>query len=265
MLAPEAIKRRYWDTSIHRESNGRKVLVNLPKRQKGEMEEIVRWLSSFGCRSCASCCNGGFGITGKDPNFEGIMRKIGERKKAFVVKKTSRQLGGTFDVFVPRGENACGFLFWVGGRIPVGTLGDPELQARGDPEFSCMIYGSRAAACTNYPFTRGWMLEKQKPLPNKRAVMVLEPQCKALLDLAEIGVGHLTHGEIIEIGDQGGKAMASSLLKALEETWDFFGAGEMHEQVFYTESSEVVYPLLYREVVPVFRRQEIEEGIGQEF
>jgi Fe-S-cluster containining protein len=245
-----AISQNYRDTAVRREPSGRKVLMGLPGRGAREREEAAKLLSSYSCRACAGCCMG-FAITKKDPNFETIMKGIRKDKKAFGVRRKGAPLiGGVYDVFVPRGKNACGFLSWEGGEITVWTLGDREIRESGGPEFKCGVYGSRPVACANYPFTWGWLGPGHEPDPRKSGMVVLDRACRALFELAERGVGHLTESEIRAFSREG-QGMASSTAEALGEVERRLGE-EMENRIFYAENGEPVYPLNIRSILPVY-------------
>lgn len=245
------LQQKYRSVSIRRESDGKKVLGGLPGRGPGEIDKIKEILSSHSCRACAYCCKG-FAFSKKDPNFETIMKGVKENKKAFGIQKEKHWNDTKYIVYMPAGKNTCGFLEWRGGEIPVWAPGDGEIRKNGGPAFSCGIYSSRPSVCTTYPFVAAFLGERHEPDPEKAGMVVLAWKCRAMLELAQNGIGHLTESEILLFrGGAREGSVLSSLPDSLEKMRKNIGGDARKVHIFHTGSGEEVYPLSIPTIFPV--------------
>ena len=242
---------KYRSVSMHREIDGKKVLVNLPRREPGEIDKIKEILSSHSCRACAYCCKG-FAFSKKDPNFETIMKGVKGDKKAFGIQKEKHWNGTKYVVYPHAGKNTCGFLEWDRGEIPIWAPGNEGIRKDGGPAFSCGIYSSRPSVCTTYPFVAAFLGERHEPDPEKAGMVVLAWKCKAMLELAQNGIGHLTESEILLFrGGAREGSVLSSLPDSLEKMRKNIGGNARKVHVFHNESGEEVFPLSIHTTFPV--------------
>ena len=155
-------------------------------------------------------------------------------------------------MLVPPGKNACGFLEWEGGKIPIWAPGNEEIRENGKPAFSCGIYSSRPSVCTTNPFVAGFIGEEHEPEPEKAGMVVLAWKCRAMLELAQNGIGHLLESEIASFGDGArGGTVLSSLPDSLESMRKGLNGEARKVHVFHSREGEEVFPLGFSEIVPV--------------
>ncbi len=249
LLGPRITQFKYRDMRVVKTPGGKRVLVNLPKRETGERREIKTILSSYHCKRCSKCCNGAFSIGQTDENYELIMGLIRKRKKDFVVDCMGRGRSRTryYDIGVPMKNNACGFLSWNGGRITHKTLIYSDGKEDDYGSFSCKIYDARASVCMAYPMQVTWMpLELEDGTRDEEGTVIINAGCPAITELLNNGIGHVTDSELVSLSREKGvheESLLYSFPRSLQEVKDRIAEMGKKNRILVNEEGERIYPI----------------------
>jgi len=254
MDAPPIIQYNYQAMKLDIGAGGKKEIRGLPKRTGEQSRDIKSILSTHFCRTCGKCCQG-FGFSKKDPHFETILKKVKEKKEAFVLK---RGLAG-HEVGVPRGRGytRCGFLqrSYEFSSMPAEVSASASFVEDGSP-LSCEIYNTQPSTCSMYPLVWSWLADSEGRGIKNGAIVGLDSACCAVGELLAHGIGHLTASEIAAFSQEGGewKNKAASFPASLRELYRCLENStpeERDSKIAKNEEGEDVFPLIAPGIVKV--------------
>ncbi len=258
MLTPRIIRGRFAQTKVQREPDGRNILLGLPKREAGELEAAASILASRDCRKCAKCCSGGFGFTKRDPNYEEIMGGIKKDGNKFIVEKHGGVFSRNriFEVFIPIGRMACGFLEGENQAYSQLEFAEGLAYHEDGAVFGCGLYEGRPSVCKSYPFV--WELFEPEYWRRgaDNALVALDPSCPAIWEAANKGIGYFTGKEIAVLGKEGENVpdtLLGSFAKSLVEIFRRLDGEGKRGRIFIDEKGEEIYPFDFPSVIHSLR------------